>query len=182
MTPNIKRALERIAENQKAQASFLDLGNLGLSDLLEEVPALFELTHLKRLNLGCSYHFINEKGKRQGILSQNTFMPNSLHSLPKEIACLEDLEYVCCSNYVSHGRGKITNELRDTLEQLISNGRCGNRIQNFTLFNSLAYLKELDLSRNQISKLEGLDRETESATNNTRTSTNTNRSRFHGVN
>ena len=49
MTPNLQQAIVRIAENAKTQAPFLDLGNLGLTNLLD-IPSLFELTHLKRLN------------------------------------------------------------------------------------------------------------------------------------
>ena len=58
----IEEARCLIAENQRTQDPFLDLGNLGLTELPEE---LWELAHLKRLNLGVRYQ--KEDGKWQDI-------------------------------------------------------------------------------------------------------------------
>ena len=56
----IEEARRLIAENQRTQDPFLDLGNLGLTELPEE---LWELTHLKRLNLGTDYRENNGEWK-----------------------------------------------------------------------------------------------------------------------
>jgi hypothetical protein len=62
MKIGIEEARRLIAENQQAQDPFLDLGNLGLTELPEE---LWELAHLKRLNLGVGYK--NKDGNWQDI-------------------------------------------------------------------------------------------------------------------
>ena len=55
-----------IAEEREMKTGFLDLGNLRLT----EVPAeLFELAHLRSLNLGAGY--IDECGKFRPLMSVN---------------------------------------------------------------------------------------------------------------
>jgi len=53
-------ALERIAREAEAKTGVLDLGRLGLSALPDE---LFQLKHLRRLNLGANY--FDEEGQWQ---------------------------------------------------------------------------------------------------------------------
>ncbi|MBK9013085.1 MAG: hypothetical protein IPM82_02810 [Saprospiraceae bacterium] len=49
MTDGHKKALELIAENKRTRSPFLDLGNLGLTEVPEEV---FECVWLEYLSLG----------------------------------------------------------------------------------------------------------------------------------
>ncbi len=57
-------ARERIAKEAEEKTGFLDLGNLGLTELPEE---LFRLKHLRRLNLGAAY--FDEQGEWQESIS-----------------------------------------------------------------------------------------------------------------
>ncbi|MEL6945253.1 MAG: leucine-rich repeat domain-containing protein, partial [Bacteroidota bacterium] len=146
MTPNIKRAEELIKENAKNQDTFLDLGNLGLTALPE---ALFELTHLKRLNLGFSYTKLNEKGKRERVSSQNDFLPNSLKDLSDRLSELVALEYLRFSN-----NWYVRNDFQNSYGSLFKKNNLGNQIKNLPLLENL---RELDLSYNQITKIENLE-------------------------
>jgi len=50
--PGLEKALELIAAEAKSRTGFLDLGNLGLTEIPDE---LFALSHLESLNLGTYY-------------------------------------------------------------------------------------------------------------------------------
>lgn len=85
MAQDIETARRLIAEERANQTGFLDLGNLGLTELPE---ALFELTHLRRLNLSSFYE--NERGEIQQ--TSNSGPLNALTELPSSIADLRMLE------------------------------------------------------------------------------------------
>jgi len=68
-------ARQLIATEAQQQTGFLDLGNLGLTELPEEIH---QLTYLRRLNLGRRYH--DEAGKYQ--FSVNRLESNDFSILP----------------------------------------------------------------------------------------------------
>ena len=63
-------ALERIAAEKEAKTGFLDLAQLGLTELPDE---LFELEHLNRLNLGAAWFDV--KASRWTFPKSNIFLP-----------------------------------------------------------------------------------------------------------
>ena len=94
------RALELIRHCQENQDPFLDLGNLGLRELPD---ALWELTHLKRLNLGITYY--KEDGSTSSGQGEDAFevrhgdkrgFRNRLSIVPSGIAVLSRLEMLAC--------------------------------------------------------------------------------------
>jgi internalin A len=80
-------ARERIAREAAEKSGFLDLGRLGLGELPAE---LFQLKHLRRLNLGDEY--IDEDGRGHG--SASTLGRNSVAALLHKLAELGDLKYL----------------------------------------------------------------------------------------
>ena len=85
--PSIERARRLIAEERARRTGSLNLGNLGLTELPEE---LFELTHLRSLNLGTGYgDEINQDDDEPGSLVGGT--KNEIRSLQTEIGALRQL-------------------------------------------------------------------------------------------
>ncbi|HMS82227.1 MAG TPA: COR domain-containing protein [Nitrospira sp.] len=75
-----------IAEEREKKTGFLDLGNLQLT----EVPVeLFELTHLRGLNLGTWY--VDEHGRDQKSRNSNENGINELRTLPSAFSTLGNL-------------------------------------------------------------------------------------------
>jgi internalin A len=89
--PTPARALELIRECGETKSDFLDLGYLGLTEVPEEV---FELTHLKGLNLGGYYYKDGEwhrtSNKDQGDYSSTNL--NQILEVPLKIDRLQNLE------------------------------------------------------------------------------------------
>ncbi|MBX3326635.1 MAG: TIR domain-containing protein [Nitrospira sp.] len=75
-----------IAEEREKQTGFLDLGNLGLTEIPVE---LFELTHLRKLNLGSWYP--DKDGKYQESRNGDRNSSNSLDVLPSTFGALPSL-------------------------------------------------------------------------------------------
>ncbi len=143
-----------IALNKETQEPFLDLGNLGLTELPEE---LWELEHLKRLNLGDKYQDENGEWKngrgiedhwtREGFKNQVVEIPSGIQRLPE----LENL-------FLSRNRIKDINFLQ-RLNNLTSLDVSRNQIKDFSILQGLTNLTSLDLGGNQIkdiSILQGL--------------------------
>ncbi|MDH4155458.1 MAG: leucine-rich repeat domain-containing protein [Nitrospira sp.] len=75
-----------IAEEREKKTGFLDLGNLGLT----EVPVeLFELTHLRGLNLGT--HYVDEQGEYHRSSNGDEDNSNRLRALPAALKALANL-------------------------------------------------------------------------------------------
>ncbi|MGE0642463.1 MAG: COR domain-containing protein [Nitrospira sp.] len=75
-----------IAEEREKKTGFVDLGNLGLT----EIPAeLFELTHVRELNLGTGY--IDERGEYHVSRNGDRNSANELQTLPSTVANLVHL-------------------------------------------------------------------------------------------
>lgn len=82
----IQIARQLIADESAKKTGFLDLGNLQLT----EVPVeLFELTHLRGLNLG-SWH-VEDRGEHHKSSSGDENHSNMLSALPNVIGALENL-------------------------------------------------------------------------------------------
>ena len=81
---NNQKALDRIKKCKEKQSDFLDLGELGLTAIPKEV---FELHHLKRLNLGSRYY---ENG--EWINVKKSHETNKIEEIPKAIVLLSNLE------------------------------------------------------------------------------------------
>lgn len=89
----MERARKLIAEARETRAEFLDLGNLKLTELPAE---LFELTHLRSLNLGMSYS--NDRGEYQLSANGGFEDRNSLNGLPANLSALSNLQALCISH------------------------------------------------------------------------------------
>ena len=148
MLPNIKRAKELIAENKRAKATFLDLGNLGLEEWPEE---LWELDHLEVLNLGVSYYVDREDEISN---SKNLFRPNSFRTIPDALERLTNLRVLSFSNYLEE---ESTSLWFSDFHSSLGRHQCGNRIYNVSILAKLSQLQHLELNGNQISKLENLE-------------------------
>lgn len=75
-----------IAEEREKKTGFLDLGNLGLTEIPVE---LFELTHLHGLNLGI--HYVDEQGEYHKSSNGDENSANELQTLPSTVANLVHL-------------------------------------------------------------------------------------------
>lgn len=82
-----ERALELIADCKATNATTLDLGNLGLTEVPE---ALWECVWLERLCLGDYFYWNNDKKKY--INSLNKGKKNQLNNIPKQINNLTKLK------------------------------------------------------------------------------------------
>jgi internalin A len=79
-------ARERIAQEASEKTGFLDLGRLGLKALPVE---LFQLKHLRRLNLGLGY--VDENGQWQESVSN--LGPNAVAGEVRQLAELKELRH-----------------------------------------------------------------------------------------
>ena len=113
-----------IAEEREKKTGFLDLDNL----MLTEVPVeLFELTHLRGLNLGSWY--LDEDGKYHESRNGDENRSNSLRALPSAL---------------------------DTLPSLLTLSLVGNPISDLSPLQACTALQQLDCSRTQVSDLSPL--------------------------
>jgi internalin A len=80
-------ARERIAQEASEKTGFLDLGRLGLSAYPDE---LFQLKHLRRLNLGRGY--FDENGQWQE--SGSNLGPNAVAGEVRQLAELKELRHL----------------------------------------------------------------------------------------
>lgn len=92
MTNGMEIARQLIAEEREQQTGFLDLGNLGLTELPEE---LFGLTELRGLNLGdTDAHF-------------HRLVPNALSTIPASFNALQSLETLSLCHNPIHDLGGL---------------------------------------------------------------------------
>ena len=89
-TDGLAIARRRIALEAEARTGFLDLGQLGLTELPE---ALFGLTHLRRLNLGAGF---SGEGRQQ-IESKSNIASNTIEQLPRTLRKLTELRALSLS-------------------------------------------------------------------------------------
>ncbi|MCG8332232.1 MAG: leucine-rich repeat domain-containing protein [Chitinophagales bacterium] len=142
---SLKKAEALIAENKKSKAPFLDLGNLGLTELPD---SLFELEHLEGLNLGDvffyrdMYRLSNEEGKNK--LGSNKTGLYRLEELPLTTLYLSSNE-ISNVDFLKHLRGLQYLDLSY------------NKISDISSLKHLVYLQGLDLNSNEISNIRFLE-------------------------
>ena len=165
-----KLAAEIIRKCQEEQSDFLDLGNCGLTEVPEEV---FEMTHLRRLNLGQRFY-----NNRDWINTKNEGNYNQITKLSRELYRLQNLKELSLEgNPIMDGT--IISEIPD-LERLNIGSteiKSLNFIKNFSKLESLnvknlqlkslenitktgldfTNLKSLDISENYLQKIEKLE-------------------------
>jgi internalin A len=129
---NLTQARALIKECQENQSPYLDLGNCGITDL-NNLPKLFECTHLETLILSNSWWSFEVRNK---INSCNKGQANKLESIPSEIANLDNLMTLIIS-------GDTSNEWE---------------ISNYSFLEKLARLRSLDISYNEISDISFLEK------------------------
>lgn len=110
-----------IAEEREKKTGFLDLGNLRLTEV---PPALFELTHLRSLNLGTGY--IDEHGRFRQSANGEDENRNALVTLPEGL---------------------------DALDNLIALSLAGNPVSDLGPLRGLPALQNLDCSNTPVSDL-----------------------------
>ncbi len=167
-------AKKLIRANQRRHSPTLDLGYCGLTDL-NQVPELFDSTHLETLILSDEWWERDEDDKYSWFESQNKHEPgdqenpisNNISSLPSGLLRLKNLKrLVVSSNKISTLEnlpqklskldigGNQISTLQNLPQKLSELDIGGNQIS--TLQNLPQKLSELDISGNQISTLENL--------------------------
>ncbi|HMQ87045.1 MAG TPA: leucine-rich repeat protein, partial [Flavilitoribacter sp.] len=165
---NDRRVAKIIRKCQEEQSDFLDLRNLGLKEIPAEV---FEMTHLRRLNLGRRYY-----KKREWIDKNYKRSFNNIKQLPKELALLQNLEELSLE-----GNSIADIEILSKLPHLQQLNIGGIKLKSFEILHRLPNLKalnvnnldlrsidwlsnfnffeltELDMSSNGIQKIENLE-------------------------
>ncbi len=137
MTTGMDKARQLIRENLEKQEKFLDLGNLGLTELPEE---LWALEHLEGLNLGDGY---GKDGQYQSSINLGAF--NQIAEISSSIKRLQNLHTLGLSINRIHNISFLSN-----LPQLRNLDLSSNRIHDFSFLSNLPQLRSLDLSSNRI--------------------------------
>ncbi|MCB1100289.1 MAG: hypothetical protein KDN22_32285, partial [Verrucomicrobiae bacterium] len=95
---SLEIAVQRIAEEARAQTGFLDLGNLGLDEIPDQ---LFALTHLTTVILNRSTEdFILRWGLEEGALSDSQYevsRPNRFRADDQRLSSFVNLETLVCA-------------------------------------------------------------------------------------
>lgn len=84
-----KLAKYLINKEKKQKTTFLDLGNCKLTDLVAEIPELFELVWLETLVLSNGYEDLRTQQKHE---NANAEAPNNINQLPIELKSLTKLK------------------------------------------------------------------------------------------
>ncbi|AEE52217.1 leucine-rich repeat protein [Haliscomenobacter hydrossis] len=162
------QALALIQQCQDEQSDFLDLGNLGLTEIPEEV---YGLKHLKCLNLGTHYYVEGEWEK-----SKNKGNANYISHLDTRLAELENLEALTLAENpitacqlasilpnlkvldLSYAQIKNHHSIFD-LKHLQVLRLSGNRLNDLSFLPDEPYLslQHLDISHNNLRALASLE-------------------------
>ncbi len=161
---SIKLAKNLIAQAKSSNATTLDLGNCGLTDLDEQTPELFELTQLEELIFSDEYYDYEQE---KWINSSNQGEKNQLEQIPKGLLKLKNLKKLVLSSnqiqklenlphslhtfYISSNQIQKLENLPHSLHTFYISS---NQIQK--LENLPHSLHTFDISSNQIQKLENL--------------------------
>lgn len=138
----IERARQLIATEREQKTGVLDLGNLGLTELLPEV---LELTHLRTLNLGVGY--VDENDGFQFAQGYYNRAPNALTGLP-------DLNALANLRVLSLVGTSITDlSSLQSLTSLRSLDCRNSRASDLTPLHTLTALQSLDCSGTPLSSL-----------------------------
>jgi small GTP-binding protein len=136
---------------QQTQNSYLDLGNCRITNL-NDLPELFECTHLKTLILSNEWW---DYEKKKDSKSRNTGKENHLHSLPAKIANLKNLTKLILSG--RYNGWEISDiSFLSKLNKLKYLNLSNNKIHDIHYLKKLTGLQTLSLGENQISDIRSL--------------------------
>ncbi len=151
---DLTQARALIKECQKIKNPYLDLGNCGITDL-NDLPELFECTHLETLILSNNWWDVN---KRKWIQSSNTGPKNKIDSITAEVSNLKTLMTLFLG-------GEWDNEwiisdisFLEKLTGLQSLDLRSNQISDYSFLEKLTGLQSLDLRYNKISDISFLEK------------------------
>lgn len=148
-------ARELIAECQRTQSTYLDLGNCGLTDL-NEIPELFECTHLETLICSNRWHEFGAKFYPDENVSRNNGKNNTLSSLPHRIIDLKCLKKLICTGRFDESWSITDITPLSKLTNLIELDLAYNQIKDLSPLTKLKHLTKLRLVSNKISELNAL--------------------------
>ncbi|MEK7254751.1 MAG: COR domain-containing protein, partial [Bacteroidota bacterium] len=147
-------ALTRIEEAKKTRATFLDLGNCGLTEIPEEV---FELDWLEELILSNAWHeYEPQKGMWTEKYSSNKRDKNRFSKIPAAIKNLRSLIKLVIGDINDDKQQATSLEPLSSLVNLRHLNVVGNHISSIEPLKNLKSLEILDASGNQIESLEPL--------------------------
>lgn len=153
MNNDLTQARKLILTCQETQNPYLDLGNCGITDL-DELPELFECTHLETLIL--SNRWIDYE-QNEWVESQNNGVFNELENLSEAIIQLKNLTtLIAGGDYDTWKLGDIS--FLEKLNRLQSLDISRTQVTDFDFLKKLSKLKLLDLSFNQISDINFLEK------------------------
>jgi len=136
-------AKQLVEKELREKTGILDLGNCGLEDL-EQVPELYECTHLKRLNLGSKYFDLGLNWK----LSVNKGGVNAIRTLPSSLDRLIKLDYFCAFDNQLEDINAIS-DLTQLKYLILSH----NNIKNLQAIDKFQRLEIAFLNNNNISDI-----------------------------
>ncbi len=143
-----KLIAENIAKWERGEdASSLDIGRCGLTDLAQQVPELFELTWLEELTLRNEWWDWKE---RKSQFSKNKGTSNRLTIIPLAIKRLSQLKILRIATEWSEEYQISDGLFWDSLNNLHSLNISSNRINDGLFLKKLPNLSLLDISNNQI--------------------------------
>ena len=151
---DLTQARQLIKECHESQNPYLDLGNCGITDL-NDLPELFECTHLETLILSNEWWDYKEKNF---FSSNNEGANNKLIAIPLQIGKLIKLK-----NLIFAGDWRKPYEISDisSLEKLTNLqtlNLCNNQISDISFLDKLTALQSLNLSANQITDISCLEK------------------------
>ena len=142
---NLTQARELIKKCKDTQNPYLDLGKCGITDL-EEIPELFECTHLETLIL--STKWLDGKNWRR---SNNIGKDNRIFSIPGEISNLKKITNLFIGNLKVSDISFLANLTELRILDLRS-----NKISDISSLTNLTGLQFLDIRSNKISDVSAL--------------------------
>jgi internalin A len=157
MPNDLTLARKLIKKCVESQNTYLDLGNCGIDDL-NDLPGLFECTHLQSLNLSTAW-WDRKEGQLWSNLTENKGKVNTFETVPSKIGCLRNLKrLIVCGK----ANAKISNiDFLENLTGLQHLDLYANRISDIRFLENLVNLEYLDLCANgitDISFLKGLNK------------------------
>ena len=146
MDGNILKAKELINQCKQDQNFHLDLGNCGLVNL-NEIPELFECTHLESLNLSSTWWDFHEE---YNLHSYNVGDENDIKILSKNFVLLKNLKKLILSGGFELKWEIIDIEVLKNLPGLRYLDLSSNHVKDYSFLENLSELEHLFLATNSI--------------------------------
>ncbi len=148
---DLTQARKLIKECQDTQNTYLDLGCCGITDL-NDLPELFECTHLETLILSNEWWEFNG----QGVRSSNIGVDNRIASIPKQISNLNRLTKLIIGGIFSNKWNLFDIHFLEDLISLQFLNLNFNQISDIRSLAKLTGLQSLNLSFNKITDIRSL--------------------------